>query len=121
MSASVSNTYASKHLPECPVAKRRGTVNPSDCICDRLRACELRVLRKEYELDEGDPYREVYRGGYAAGLDAAEAAVAAKHWTHRTNESWVIAYEIGNLDAPDDAIMLRSDALDAIRALKEKP
>lgn len=34
----------SDHLPECPVAPRRGTINPSDCICDRLRACEQRVL-----------------------------------------------------------------------------
>lgn len=59
------------HLPECRVADRRGTVNPSDCICDRLRACEQRVLASCALKD-----RDLYADGYAAALDAAREAVS---------------------------------------------
>lgn len=63
----------SDHLPECPVAKRRGTVNPSDCICDRLRACEKRALDSAREadsaLDEGPKYLPYW-------IDREEALIA---------------------------------------------
>ena len=72
----------SDHLPECLrieyTVNRHGytlTAGSNGCICDRLRACEARVLqeidREAFALDEGDPYREAYR----AGLDAAREAV----------------------------------------------
>ena len=60
-----------EHLPECPQAKRYGM----PCICPELHACELRMMQREYLLDEGDPYREVYRAGYSRGIaDALESA-----------------------------------------------
>lgn len=100
------------HLPEC----KYGLHYP--CICDALRACEQRIKQSISGLSW---YSKARWTGYYEGVDAAEAAVAAQHWTHRTPESWAIAYEIGDLDVPEDAIMLRSDALSAIGALKEKP
>lgn len=62
----------SKHLPECLRIVGNGS---GPCICDLLRACEQRVTHKEFLLDEGDPYREVYRAGFRDALDAAREAV----------------------------------------------
>ena len=77
------------HLPECPDSDDDWLANWWDaipCICDRLRACEQRVQARYSKYlnadDEGS-----YAAGYREALDAAEAAVAAQHWTHRTPES----------------------------------
>ena len=73
----------SGHLPECPCANT--SAHPegclccevsSPCICDRLRACEQRVLEDDvlaaaYHGEKG------YEVGYQKGLDAAREAVAA--------------------------------------------
>ena len=81
------------HLPECPVyghtlidpggmswlperkKSRIREANARACICPELRACEQRVReeidREAFVLDEGDPFRQVYR----KGLDAARKAV----------------------------------------------
>ena len=59
------------HLPECQVVDRRGTINPSDCICDRLSA----AYKRGCALARGEAI-EHYQQGYAAALDAAREAVA---------------------------------------------
>ena len=60
-----------EHLPECPVAAARpGTF--TSCICDRLRACEERVLGERDELVGVTAFR-----AFRAGLAAAREAVAA--------------------------------------------
>lgn len=70
------------HLPECvipqvdyPCRQCWEIECECTCICERLRACEQRVTHKEFLLDEGDPYREVYRAGFRDALDAAREAV----------------------------------------------
>ena len=107
----------SDHLPECgysPGQPGFGGINsgipstqpylaPSPCICDRLRACEHRVLDAIDLPAANVQYQKV---GYADGLDAAREAVAA-------------------LDVPADWIGSTRHGLDnalaAIDALKEKP
>lgn len=52
------------HLPECELAT--GVYDDrADCICDALRACELRVRTEPFDV------------AYLAGLDAAAAAIHA--------------------------------------------
>ena len=52
-----------KHLPECELAT--GVYDDrADCICDALRACELRVRTEPFDV------------AYLAGLDAAIRALA---------------------------------------------
>lgn len=61
----------STHLPECPCAHQSEPSNHwhehgaacEGCICDRLRACELRVRTEPFDV------------AYLAGLDAAEQAL----------------------------------------------
>ncbi len=80
-----------EHLPECPMLEpcsadttqhcycsRRNTCihDEMECICERLRACEKRML-------DDDVFSAAYHGqkgydvGYAAALGAAWEAVAA--------------------------------------------
>ena len=87
------------HLPECPSVNYFGLHERTACICRYLRACEERVqetnihslLRqedmrigikkgrtaqfKEMKMQVKDAAKEAYAFGYAAALDAAEAAV----------------------------------------------
>ena len=60
----------SDHLPECL------TPDPASpeilCICDRLRACEQRVLSGPMSMPS---YLDGRKRGYAAGLDAAQEAI----------------------------------------------
>lgn len=71
MSASVSGTYDSAHFPECTLDTQ---VNDW-CICDRLRACEERVLDAA-EAAIADIAGQDYDESYMA-LRAAVAAVRA--------------------------------------------
>lgn len=72
------------HMPECPVPHMDGLwglpLHPEDaesnCICDRLRACESRIR---------SGYADTYAEGIAAGLDAAREAVESA-WT--LDPSW---------------------------------
>lgn len=111
-----------EHLPECPILKPccedeefpehgfcgnfvggRCLHCMAECICDALRACEDRVRK-----DEQSHFLTRYLlgrngGGYQRGLDAAREAVAAVEYLPTNPEK-----------------MIRSMALDAIDALKEK-
>lgn len=66
------------HLPECPVSPQEIAARALDkhpralCICDRLRACEQRVLGDRDEIVGLTAVRS-----FRAGLDAAREAVAA--------------------------------------------
>ena len=67
----------SDHLPECPHSEP--DLNPGFlvmCICDRLRACEQRVLEDERALIavEQTTLAEL-NAEYRKGLDAAREAV----------------------------------------------
>ena len=90
----------SEHLPECywPELPERAV-----CICDRLRACEQRV-RLQVELTHEREWIEARDGGYAAGLDAAEAAVAG-----------MVIETVGNSAATVE------QAITVIHALKVQP
>ena len=80
-----------EHLPEC------GVTRYPICICDRLRACEQRML----DVAELHNYHmPAWTSGYLAGLDAAEAALIEI---------------VRNIPAYEER------ALTAIRALKEQP
>ena len=57
----------SDHLPECFAFSSKYPMAVA-CICDRLRACEARVLGNRLE---------VWAEGYAFALHAARDAVAA--------------------------------------------
>ena len=61
------------HLPECTVSHQHVDYL---CICEQLRACEQRVReeidREAFVLDEGDPFRQVYRKGLDAGREAVK-------------------------------------------------
>lgn len=104
---STALSASSQHLPECIWQEcTHGSTHCrcGDCICDRLRACEQRVLEDDvlaaaYHGEKG------YTMGYAVALNAAEAAVAAE------------ATKLGV--APDAPVM--SHFVAAIRALKERP
>lgn len=59
------------HLPECPVDFRQVF---SDCICDRLRACEQRMMLLRYnEIRGWSAMKEAM--AYDAALDACIAAI----------------------------------------------
>ena len=92
MSASVSDTYGSAHLPECFLSEPchpslpehndlRGELSKCrtcglPCACDRLRACEQRIMLMRYnEIRGWQAMKE--RIAYDAGLDAAVAAIRA--------------------------------------------
>lgn len=91
------------HLPECPQARRYGM----PCICPELRACERRMMHKEYILDDGDPFKEVFRAGYKSGLDDARKAVfILPHDVHPTHGYQAVS---------------RGNALAAIDSLCEPP
>ena len=99
------------HLPECDYERQdyRGNDNRV-CYCSRLRACEQRMLEDDvlaaaYHGEKG------YAMGYAAALDAAEAAVAQLH-------TWVHPPEF---DPEDGWWCVNCQAQAAIEALKEKP
>ncbi len=97
-----------EHLPECPVEKmlRSGrTVGSQSCICEQLRACEQRCDEKRHAEVRAwsELSRDNFDDGFAAGLDAAREAVAAVEYLPTNPEK-----------------MIRSMALDAIDALKEK-
>ena len=96
------------HLPECFIEP-----NPlmKECrVCDALRACEQRLTQGNWS--------NAWMVGYTAGLDAAEAAVEAHRPRYFTNPGgggpsiW---------EAADGYLIDRYRAIDAIRALKEKP
>jgi hypothetical protein len=99
----------SNHLPECIYTPEN--IDPdkgirwggSPCICNRLRACEQRVANKIAALlVEGIDWQD----GFAAGLDAAQDAVAAIS----AHSTWPdMSYNDGLIDA-----------LAAIDALKEE-
>ena len=111
-----------EHLPECPILKPccddedfpehgfcgnfvgRCLHCMAECICDELRACEVRVLneyRKQHDgISEG--YFQQIRND---ALDAAREAVAAIHDDCNCYE------DLG----------IRADAIAAIDALREKP
>lgn len=63
----------SGHLPECWASDQIDRLDPL-CICDRLRACEQRVVSGPMSMPS---YLNGRQRGYAAGLDAARDAVAA--------------------------------------------
>lgn len=76
----------SGHLPECPHSNSRTvTFYGGYCVCPLLRACEQRVLSGPMSMPS---YLDGRKRGYAAGVQAARAAVAAIHkpdpyaWTH---------------------------------------
>ena len=88
----------SDHLPECECyGKNHGEC--ALCICDRLRACEQRVTHKEFLLDEGDPYREVYRAGYRKGLAAAREVVS---WTQDVDDALDAINALAEMDDPQE-------------------
>ena len=62
----------SGHLPECWLVEQPAMILRPFCICDRLRACQARVL-------DSDVDAEALRQNMAfrKGLDAAREAVAA--------------------------------------------
>ena len=92
-----------EHLPECEAYRDECG---GGCICHHVRACERRV-RIVYAIshvrDEQAADGIAFGNGYAAGLDAAREAVAAVEYLPTNPEK-----------------MIRSMALDAIDALKEK-
>ena len=78
------------HLPECPVAERRGTVNDSDCTCyQHLPECILPTGYGDCICEELRAYGERvlttirrdswYEDGWKAALDAAREAVLTQH------------------------------------------
>ena len=96
-----------EHLPECEAYRDECG---GGCICHHVRACERRV-RIVYAIshvrDEQAADGIAFGNGYAAGLDAAEAAVLAVDPASEEYDDW---YPKGE-----------RLALAAIRALKEKP
>lgn len=66
----------SDHLPECPSLIH----TPAPCICDRLRACEQRVLREAppvfVKLSDITLINEIRNEQFAKGVQAAREAVA---------------------------------------------
>jgi len=71
---------ACEHLPECPChgldyIDAPPSYKMPSCICDRLRACEQRVLLSKPSIGLSAVYG--YKIGRADGLDAARDAVAA--------------------------------------------
>ena len=121
-----------EHLPECPMANdckhdyyNEPPIQCADCgescICDRLRACEQRVLA-EREAD-GPWFRSVVhqccedkQTAYAAGLDAAREAVAALEPRLKL-EKYKGGYDCCGCSTTYD---LMKDALAAIDALREQ-
>ncbi len=101
----------SEHLPECWYSDpdKVPAVVANDgypCVCDRLRACEQRMLDDDvpaaaYHGEKG------YTMGYAAALDAAEQVVAACG----NGKGYIYSDTMTGVEW----------ALDAIRSLKEKP
>ena len=91
------------HLPECltPMYDAEAW-----CICDRLRACEQRILLSKPNIELSAVYG--YEAGRADGLDAARDAVEMA-WTD--DPSW---------DGTNWNNALY-DAIAAIDALREKP
>ena len=87
----------SDHLPECYLSGP-----PSLCpMCEALRACEQRVTHKEFLLDEGDPYREVYRAGYRKGLAAAREVVS---WTQDIDDALDAINALADMDDPREPL-----------------
>ena len=97
----------SDHLPECI------NDNGIGCICDRLRACEARVVAfysaeietqgAQWEASCRQFYRSGSNDGRALALDAARDAVAAVHvWN-------------------EGQVAIRVEALAAIDALRATP
>ena len=105
------------HLPECAAGV---TGSGLDCICDRLRACEKRIIAAI--PSSGDEFIAGYEVGYAAGVQderkrsvlliadayaagvqAAREAVAA---VPSQSESWSVSW------------VWKHDALAAIDALR---
>lgn len=115
-----------EHLPECPLLEPCSADTPNhgfcsrqnticihcerQCFCERLLACERRV-RTVYAIshvrDEQAADGIAFGNGYAAGIDAAEAAVERAH-------DW---YELS--EGLEGRAMMKCDALAAIDALKE--
>lgn len=85
-----------EHLPECPQAKRYGM----PCICPELHACELRMMQRKYLLDEGDPFREVYRAGLRDAVEAVKTALTDDDGYVRQSELDDAVAAIEALDAP---------------------
>lgn len=86
----------SDHLPECESYR---TELGGGCICQYVRACEQRVTHKEFLLDEGDPYREVYRSGYRKGLAAAREVVS---WTQDVDDALDAINALADMDDPQE-------------------
>lgn len=97
------------HLPECPANWGVGDMPEGPClICQMLRACEKRCDEKRHAEVRAwsELSRDNFDDGFAAGLDAAQDAVAAVSG----HSTWPdMSYNDGLIDA-----------LAAIDALKEK-
>ena len=110
------------HLPECAVLRPADNYYGGACICPSLRACEQRVrdeaLKAEYLRYEEAAIRDqdaAYRKGYAAALDAAREAVAAK--AMHSPKCFALLPDFDERDC-NCAVAYSIAAIDA---LKEKP
>lgn len=92
----------SDHLPECFLSEPwNAATNPQVCICDRLRACEQRVLR---DAVNSDAVRGAIRIAEQRTLDAAREAVAAECHHDDPNEWCIYVAAIDELreECPND-------------------
>lgn len=117
------------HLPECPQfcdgkpPKCRGgdctLCDEVDCYCDRLRACEQRLIREGRTRGAG-VWHDGYGMGYADALDAAEQAVNT--YADETHQHKGDAFGICRIDEGDRCDITAALAVVAsnIRAVKEK-
>ena len=116
------------HLPECPIAERRGTINPVGCICDRLRQCEQRVKDETWMSEYARLAREFADGAEIEGReDAVRWALRQLENVRRLARDEVLdAARKAVAEAPiairEPAVLLlnRDVALAAIDALREK-
>ena len=84
----------SGHLPECWLVEQPAMILRPFCICDRLRACQARVL-------DSDVDAEALRQNMAfrKGLDAAREAVAALPDTGASRVSVALSDALAAIDA----------------------
>jgi hypothetical protein len=98
------------HLPEC------WTTHASDpeawCICEELRACQYRISNEWKKFS-----RDQFEAGYADALHVLARRVESLHWTYRNEAEWLQAQTNGfdPTIIPTDAIVLRSEVIDAIQ------
>jgi hypothetical protein len=102
-----------EHLPECHLWLEPMLSEQDWCICDRLRACEQRVLDAIDLPAANVQYQKV---GYADGLDAAREAIAALEPMLDVNKHNG-GYDCCGCSTP---AMLLDDAVTAIDSLREK-